>query len=218
MQAPVYNLAGEVVANIEISDKVFAVPFNETLVHQAVLRQQANARQGTASTLTRGNVSGSTKKLFKQKGTGNARAGSIKSPLRKGGGIVFGPHPRDYRQAMPKNMRRLALRCVLSAKLEDGELKIIESLKIDEPKTKKMAGIMDAMKVDSTGLVVVSAPDTNVVKSARNLPGIKTLPANLLNVVDILSHRTLLMEVEAVRKVEQLWGENSAGEGNNATA
>ena len=218
MQAPVYNLAGEVVTNIEISDKVFGVPFNEALVHQSVLRQQANARQGNASTKTRGNVSGSTRKLYKQKGTGSARAGSIKSPLRRGGGIVFGPHPRDYHQAMPKSMRRLALRCVLSAKLEDGELKILESLKLDEIKTKKMAVILDAMKVDTTTLVVTSAADANVVKSARNLPGIKTLPANLLNVVDIISHRTLLMEVDAVRKAEQLWGESSSGEENNATA
>jgi large subunit ribosomal protein L4 len=218
MQAPVYNLAGEVVTNIEISDKVFGVPFNESLVHQSVLRQQANARQGNASTKTRGNVSGSTKKLYAQKGTGSARAGSIKSPLRRGGGIVFGPHPRDYHQAMPKNMRRLALRCVLSAKLEDGELKILESLKLDQIKTKKMAAILDAMKVDTTTLVVTSAADVNLVKSARNLPGIKTLPANLLNVVDIISHRTLLMEVDAVRKAEQLWGESPSGEENNATA
>ena len=218
MQAPVYNLAGEVVTNIEISDKVFGVPFNEALVHQSVLRQQANARQGNASTKTRGNVSGSTKKLYAQKGTGSARAGSIKSPLRRGGGIVFGPHPRDYHQAMPKSMRRLALRCVLSAKLEDGELKILESLKLDEIKTKKMAAILDAMKVDTTTLVVTSAADVNLVKSARNLPGIKTLPANLLNVVDIISHRTLLMEVDAVRKAEQLWGESPSGEENNATA
>lgn len=218
MQAPVYNLAGEVVANIEISDKVFGVPFNEALVHQSVVRQQANARQGNASTKTRGNVAGSTRKLYKQKGTGSARAGSIKSPLRRGGGIVFGPHPRDYHQAMPKSMRRLALRCVLSEKLTGGGLKILESLTIDEPKTKKMAGILDAMKVETTALVVTSAADANVVKSARNLPGIKTLPANLLNVVDIISHQTLLMEVAAVRKAEELWGENSSGEESNATA
>ena len=189
MQAPVYNLAGEVVDNIEISDKVFGVPFNEALVHQSVLRQQANARQGNASTKTRGNVSGSTRKLYKQKGTGSARAGSIKSPLRRGGGIVFGPHPRDYHQAMPKSMRRLALRCVLSAKLEDGEMKIMESLKLDEIKTKNVAGILDAMKVDNTTLVVTGEGNVNLVKSARNLPGVKTLPANLLNVVDIISHQ-----------------------------
>jgi len=218
MQAPVYNLAGEVVANIEVSDKVFGVPFNEALVHQSVLRQQANARQGNASTKTRGNVSGSTRKLYKQKGTGSARAGSIKSPLRRGGGIVFGPHPRDYHQAMPKSMRRLALRCVLSAKLEDGELKILESLKLDEIKTKRVTAILDAMKVDKTTLVVTDTGDVNLVKSARNLPGVKTLPANLLNVVDIISHNTLLMEVDAVRKAEQLWGESLSGDENNATA
>ena len=218
MQAPVYNLAGEVVDNIEISDKVFGVPFNEALVHQSVLRQQANARQGNASTKTRGNVSGSTRKLYKQKGTGSARAGSIKSPLRRGGGIVFGPHPRDYHQAMPKSMRRLALRCVLSAKLEDGELKILESFKFDEIKTKNVVSILDAMQVDKTTLVVTGEGNVNLVKSARNLPGVKTLPANLLNVVDIISHKTLLIEVNAVRIAEQLWGESSSGEENDATA
>jgi large subunit ribosomal protein L4 len=218
MQAPVYNLAGEVVDNIEISDKVFGVPFNEALVHQSVLRQQANARQGNASTKTRGNVSGSTRKLYKQKGTGSARAGSIKSPLRRGGGIVFGPHPRDYHQAMPKSMRRLALRCVLSAKLEDGELKILESFKLDEIKTKNVVSILDAMQVDKTTLVVTGEGNVNLVKSARNLSGVKTLPANLLNVVDIISHNTLLIEVDAVRIAEQLWGESSSGEENDATA
>ncbi len=218
MQAPVYNLAGEVVENIEISDKVFGVPFNEALVHQSVLRQQANARQGNASTKTRGNVSGSTRKLYKQKGTGSARAGSIKSPLRRGGGIVFGPHPRDYHQAMPKSMRRLALRCVLSAKLEDGEMKILESLKLDEIKTKNVVGILGAMQADRTTLVVTGEANGNLVKSARNLAGVKTLPANLLNVVDIISHNTLLIEVDAVRKAEQLWGESSSGEENDATA
>ena len=218
MQAPVYNLAGEVVDNIEISDKVFGVPFNEALVHQSVLRQQANARQGNASTKTRGNVSGSTRKLYKQKGTGSARAGSIKSPLRRGGGIVFGPHPRDYHQAMPKSMRRLALRCVLSAKLEDGELKILESFKLDGIKTKNVVSILDAMQVDKTTLVVTGEGNVNLVKSARNLSGVKTLPANLLNVVDIISHNTLLIEVNAVRIAEQLWGESSSGEENDATA
>jgi large subunit ribosomal protein L4 len=218
MQAPVYNLAGEVVDNIEISDKVFGVPFNEALVHQSVLRQQANARQGNASTKTRGNVSGSTRKLYKQKGTGSARAGSIKSPLRRGGGIVFGPHPRDYHQAMPKSMRRLALRCVLSAKLEDGEMKILESFKLDEIKTKNVVSILNAMQVDKTTLVVTGEGNVNLVKSARNLPGVKTLPANLLNVVDIISHNTLLIEVNAVRIAEQLWGESSSGEENDATA
>jgi len=212
MQVPVYGLTGEVVDNIEISDRVFGVPFNEAVVHQAVVRQQANARQGTASTKTRGEIVGSSRKLFRQKGTGSARAGSVKSPLRRGGGIAFGPRPRSYRQAMPKKMRRLALRCALSAKASDGELTVLESLTLDEPKTKEMARILEALNVGSTALVVTSESRTNVAKSARNLPGIKTRPADVLNVVDILSSKALLMEVAAVRRAEQLWGEKSPEE------
>jgi large subunit ribosomal protein L4 len=204
-----------VVDQIEISDAVFAVPFNEAVVHQALVRQQANARQGTASTKARGEVAGSTRKLFRQKGTGMARAGSRRSPLRRGGGITFGPHPRSYRQAMPKKMRRLALRCVLSAKAGDGELKVLEQLKLDEAKTIEMARILSALGADSSALIVTSEPEVNVVRSARNLAGIKTTPARLLNVVDLLSHRGLLMTVAAVRQVEQLWGRRlSRGEAN----
>ena len=140
MQVPVYSLSGEVVKHIEISDRVFAVPFNQAVVHQALVRQRANARQGTASTKTRGEVSGSSSKLFRQKHTGRARAGSRKSPLRRGGGITFGPHPRSYEQAIPKKMRQLALRCVLSAKASDGELKVVEQLKLEEPRPRKWYG------------------------------------------------------------------------------
>lgn len=217
MKAPVYGLTGEVVEHIEIRDEVFGVPFNESVVHQAMVRQRANARQGTVSTKTRSEVQGSSRKLYRQKGTGFARAGSIRSPLRRGGGIIFGPKPRSYRQAMPKKMRRLALRCVLSAKLRDEELKILKSLKLEAPKTKEMVQILAALKVDSSALVVTAEAEDNVIKSARNLAGIKTLPANLLNVVDILSHKVLLMEVAAVRRAEQLWGERLSEEGNNAS-
>lgn len=218
MQTQVFNLAGEVVGDIEISDTVFAVPFKQDVVHQAVLRQQANARQGTASTKTRGDVHGSTRKLYRQKGTGNARAGSRKSPTRKGGGVVFGPHPRDYRQAIPKKMRRLALRCALSAKVTDGELKVLEALKFEEPKTKQMTAVLDALKIEESALLVTLQPETNMVLSARNIQGIKTLPANLLNVVDILSHKTLVMEVAAIRRAEELWGKDGSGEKTDATA
>ena len=210
MEVPVYNLSGEVIKHIEISDEVFAVPFNQSVVHQAVVRQQANARQGTASTKTRSEVSGGGGKLFRQKHTGLARAGSRRSPLRRGGGIVFGPKPRSYRQAMPKKMRQLALRCVLSAKVRDEELMVLEQLKLDQPKTKEMAGILAALGVDSSALIVTDEPEENVVKSARNLVGIKTMPANILNVVDILSNKVLLMTEAAVRKAEQLWGGSSA--------
>ena len=216
MQVPVYSLAGEVVKHIEVSDRVFAVPFNEPVVHQAMVRQQANARQGTASTKTRGEVSGSTKKLFRQKHTGFARAGSRKSPLRRGGGVVFGPKPRSYRQAMPKKMRQLALRCMFSVKLRDGELKVLEELKLAEPKTKEMARILAVLGVDSSALIVTGEPEANVVKSARNLPRVKILPASLLNVVDILSCKVLVMTEAAVRKAERLWEEGSQG-GNSAS-
>ncbi len=217
MEIPVYNLTRDVVKHIEISDHVFGVPFNQAVVHQAMVRQQANARQGTASTKTRGEVSGTTRKLFRQKGTGSARAGSRRSPLRRGGGITFGPKPRSYRQAMPKKMRRLALRCVLSAKVEDGELLILEQLELDEPKTKEMARILAALGMGSSVLIATSEPEENVVKSARNLPKIKTTPVSLLNVVDILSHKMLLMTEAAVGKVEQLWGKRVSQGGSSAS-
>jgi large subunit ribosomal protein L4 len=217
VQVPVYNLDGEVIKHIEISDRVFAVPFNQAVVHQAMVRQQANARQGTASTKTRGEVSGSTRKLYRQKHTGFARAGSRRSPLRRGGGIVFGPKPRSYRQAMPKKMRQLALRCVLSAKARDKELMVVEQLKFDEPRTKEMAQILAALGADSSALIVTREAEANVVKSARNLPGIKTMPASLLNVVDILSCRTLLMTEAAVRQAEELWEEKVSQGDSNAS-
>ena len=210
MQVPVHSLGGEVVEHIEISDRVFAVPFNQAVVHQVMVRQLANARQGTANTKTRSEVSGSSGKLFRQKHTGLARAGSRRSPLRRGGGITFGPKPRSYRQAMPKKMRQLALRCVLSAKANDGELMILEPLKLDKPRTKEMIRILTGLGVDSSVLIVTDEPEGNVVKSARNLPEIKTMPASLLNVVDVLSYKMLLMTVAAVRKAEQIWGEGSA--------
>jgi len=207
VEVPVYSLTGEIVRHIEINDQVFAVIFNQAVVHQALVRQRANARQGTASTKTRSQVSGSSRKLFRQKGTGLARAGSRRSPLRRGGGIAFGPHPRSYRQAMPKKMRQLALRCVLSAKTRDGELKVLEQLKLEEPRTKQMVRILAALGVDSSALIVTGEPEDNVVKSSRNLTGIKTIPASVLNVGDLLSYKMLLMTEAAVRKAEQLWGE-----------
>ena len=217
MQVPVYSPTGEIVKHIEVSDQVFAVPFNEAVVHQAMVRQQANARQGTASTKTRSEVSGSSRKLFRQKHTGFARAGSRRSPLRRGGGIAFGPKPRSYRQAMPKKIRQLALRCMLSAKVRDGELKVLEELKLDEPKTKEIVRILAALGVDSSALIVTGEPEVNVVKSARNLPRVKTSPASLLNVVDILSYKSVLMTEVAVRRAEYLWGERLSQGGSSAS-
>jgi len=213
MQVPVYNISGEVVKQIEISDDVFAVPINEAVIHQAMVRQQANARQGTSSTKTRGDVAGSSKKLFRQKHTGNARAGSKKSPLRRGGGVTFGPHPRDYSQAMPKKMRQLALKCMLSTKAGDGELKVVEDLNFEQPKTKEMAQILQKLEIASSAIIVTPEVVDNLVKSSRNLASVKTMPANLLNVGDLLSYRILLMTEAAVRKTEEIWGKKSMPQG-----
>jgi len=206
VEVPVYSLAGEVVKNIELSDDVFAVPFNEAVVHQALVRQRANARQGTSSTKTRGDVAGSTKKLYRQKHTGMARAGSKKSPTRRGGGITFGPKPRDYRQDMPKKMRQLAIRCVLSAKAREAELKVLEEPKFDQPKTREMAAALAALGINSSVLIVTDMPEENLVKSARNLAGVKTMPAHILSVADVLSYKMLLMTESGVRRAERLWG------------
>lgn len=216
MQIPVYNKNGEETGNIEVSEYVFDIPFNRTVVHQAVVRQRANARQGTSSTKTRSEVTGSTRKLYRQKGTGNARAGSIKSGTRRGGGVMFGPKPRSYRQSMPKKMRQLALRCVLSGKANDKELVVIDELVFEKPVTKEMAGILSVLGVDSTALVVTAEADENVVKSARNIAGISIMPVDLMNVVDILSRKKLLMTVDAVRKAEEIWGEKPSEGGTDA--
>jgi len=216
MQVPVYNIGGEVVKNIEVSDTVFGVPFNEAVVHQALVRQRADARQGTSDTKGRGEVAGSGKKIYAQKHTGEARAGDKRSPTRVHGGVAFGPHPRDYSKAIPKKMRRLALRCLISSKVSEGGLKIVDQFAFEAPKTKQMLKVLEALKLDSTTLIVTAAAEVNVVKSARNIPGIKTLPASILNVVDLLSHNALVMTEDAVRKAEQIWGEESSQEESSA--
>jgi large subunit ribosomal protein L4 len=206
----VYNQSGEIVKHIDISDDVFARPLNEALLHQAMVRQRANARQGTADTKDRGEVHGSNRKLFAQKHTGNARQGSSRSPLRRHGGVVFGPHPRDYRQEMPKQMRRLAIKCALSSKAGSSQLVVLEKLEMTEPKTKEMIKVLEALKANKKTLIATKASDENVMRSARNIPGVKTTPADLLNVIDLLSCEKLLMTEEAVRRVEELWGRKAA--------
>ncbi|MGQ9546007.1 MAG: 50S ribosomal protein L4 [Dehalococcoidia bacterium] len=203
---PVYSLTGEVASEIELSDSVFGLAFNEPVVHQALVRQLANKRQGTASSKTRGEVSGSTRKLYPQKHTGRARRGDIKSPLLRGGGVVFGPKPRSYRQAMPKKMRRLALKCLLSAKVREGNIRLVEELNFEEPKTKEMLKILSCLGVDSSALIVTADPAPNVAKSVSNLPGIKALPSALINVLDLLSYKTLVATVAAIHNIEQIWG------------
>lgn len=207
MQVSVRNIQGEETGQIEVLDSVFGLPFNEAVVHQALLRQQANARVGTANTKRRGEVAGSTRKLYMQKHTGRARAGSLRSPLRRGGGIIFGPHPRSYAQRMPKKMRRLAIKCMLSDKLRQGEMVVVDEITLPQAKTKAMADILKSLQIPIPTLVVTPEFQNTVILAARNLPQVKTLPAPQLNVVDLLSHKALLITTEAVRKVEALWGE-----------
>ena len=203
---PVYSLNGEVVGQIELSQAIFALPFNEAVVHQTMIRQLASRRQGTVSTKMRGEVSGSTRKLYSQKHTGRARRGDIKSPLLRGGGVVFGPKPRSYRQSMPKKMRKLALKCLLSAKVREGNIKLVQELDFKGPKTKDMINILSSLGIDSSTLILTAQSTPNVVKSAANLPEVKVLPSALINVLDLLSYEMLVATVPAIHTIEQIWG------------
>jgi len=203
---PVYNMAGEVVRHIDISDAVFAQPQNEAVIHQALVAQQANARHGTSDTKTRSEVAGSTKKLYRQKHTGRARAGSIKSGLRRGGGIIFGPHPRDYSLALTKKAHRLAIKCVLSSKASEQGLVVLDELKLEEPKTRGMVSVLKALGIEKSAIVALPESDDVVVKSARNLPDVKTMPARNLNVADMLAYDKLLLTEAALRQIEEMWG------------
>lgn len=215
MQIPVYNTTGEVADNIQVSDDVFGVAMNEGVTHQALVRQLANRRQGTASTKTRSTVSGSGKKQYAQKHTGRARKGDATASILKGGAVAFGPHPRDHRKEMPKKMRRLALKCALSAKLSGEHLKVVEGLAMDRASTRTLAQILNSLQLGDSVLIATGQVEPNVVQSARNLSSVGTTPAAQLNVGDILSYKVLLMTVDAVRKAEELWGakqENGSAE------
>ena len=209
MKVQVYNLQGEVTRQIDIRDDVFAVPLNEAVVHQAMVRQQADKRLGTADTKRRGEVSGSGKKMHNQKHTGRARRGDVRSPMLRGGGITFGPHPRSYRQALPKKMRRLALKCVLSDKAGSGDLKVVNKLEFDGLKTKAVLDMLLALHIGDTVIIASAEVNPNLVISAGNLAGVKTIPAPLLSVAELLTYKVLVMDVDAIRKVEQIWGERS---------
>ncbi len=206
MELSVRNTAGEVVGSVDLKESVFGVPENGALLHEAVTIQMGNARAGTADTKTRGEVAVGGAKVWRQKGTGHARQGSKKAPHWKGGGVVFGPHPRSYRRDLPKKARRLALKCALSSKVTGGELILLDELTTPEPKTKFMVGVLNNLSIDRSVLIVLPAADVNVLKSARNIPGVKLLPAESLNVVDVLRHQRLLMPVAAAHRIEELLG------------
>lgn len=202
----VYNTAGQQTGEIELSEGIFGVEVNEAVLHQAVVLQLANQRLGTHKTKTRAEVRGGGRKPWKQKGTGRARAGSIRSPLWVGGGTTFGPQPRSYKKVLPRKVRRLALRSALSSKVEGGNVIVLEGLQMDAPKTKEMVNVLQNLKfADAKTLIVAGESDVNIVKSANNIPGVKTVTADGLNVYDILHHNKLVLLKDVVSTVEEVW-------------
>lgn len=211
MDLEVFNVKGEKTGNIAVSDYVFGITVNEAVVHQALLMQLANKRQGTADSQTRSDVHRSTRKLYQQKHTGRARRGSANSPVLKGGGVVFGPHPRSYRLDMPKKMRRLALRSVLSGKAQDGQIRVVEKLELTGPKTKLMSDILDALGIDNTAIIGLALNNDFITLASSNLPGIKTTMVSMLNVADLLSYKMLVLDVDAVKRIEEIWSSKETG-------
>jgi large subunit ribosomal protein L4 len=207
MQVDIYNTNGEVVGSTDLDDTVWSVEPHVAVMHQALLRQLANARKGTHNTKTRGKVRGGGQKPYRQKGTGRARQGSIRSPQWKGGGVVWGPHQRSYRQAMPRKMRRLAIRSALSAKLRDDHLTVLRGLADIEPRTKTMKQLLERFPTSRSTLIAVADKDAaeSVYRAAGNLPGVEVVTAPMLNVRDVLKYERLVVMEEAVPIVERLW-------------
>ncbi len=200
----IYNIAGQKTGEtIELNEVVFGVEMNEAVVHQAVVMQQAAQRQGTSATKTRAMVRGGGRKPWRQKGTGRARAGSIRSPLWIGGGVAFGPHPRSYAKSMPRKARRLAIRCALSARLAAGELMIVDGLAFEAPKTKQVVNMMSAFTAKKP-LLITEGMQEMVEKSTRNIPGAKALSNQYLNVFDLLYHDKVLVSREAIARIEEV--------------
>lgn len=201
----VYDITGAQTGDIELNDNVFGVEVNEALVHQAVVMQLANQRLGTHATKTRAMVRGGGKKPWKQKGTGRARSGSIRSPLWVGGGTTFGPQPRSYKMSMPRKARRLAIKCALSAKVQNGEMVILEDFAFQAPKTKQVINMLDNLKVaEDKALIITTDADENVEKSARNIPGVKAIASTGVNVYDLLYHGKVLITKGAVARIEEV--------------
>ena len=204
MLVPVKNMSGQQVGEVELNDSIFAAPINLSLMHQALVRQLANARLGLHKTKTRGEVEGGGRKPWRQKGTGRARQGSTRAPNWVGGGTVFGPTPRKYTKSLPKKMQRAALRSALSAKAGSGQIVVIDRLALDAPKTKSVTAMLKALGVTGQNvLVVLPERNTNVQLSAGNLPNVKTLLSGYLNVRDLLGHDVVLLPNDALPKIEQ---------------
>lgn len=201
----VYNMTGAQVGEIELNDNVFGIEPNKAVMYDFIKMQLANKRQGTSSTKTRTEVRGGGKKPWRQKGTGRARVGSSRNPVWRGGGIAFGPKPRDYSYRLPQKVRRLALKSALSTKALDNKIVVVDEFNFDQPKTKMMVQALEALKVGKKTLVVTADGNVNVVKSARNIEGVKPLRADFINVYDILKYDTLLITRDAVAMVEEVF-------------
>ncbi len=209
MELQLQDIKGRVVGEVPVSEALFGAPFNADLVHQAMVMYQLNARQGTHKVKVRSEVSGGGAKPWRQKHTGRARHGSIRSPIWRGGGVTFGPHPRSYRRDMPKRMRHLALRCVLSQKLEAGRVVLVEDFDDITGRTREMIQALNNLNTSGSTLIVTASSETNVVRSARNIPRVWTMPANLLNAGELLKHSNLILTLGALRRAEDLWGEGA---------
>ncbi len=209
MEAKLFNQSGAEIGTIQLSEYIYGVEPNVPVMHQYVVMQHANARLGTHNTRGRGEVTGSTKKLYRQKGTGRARQGSIRAPHRKGGGVAHGPHPRKYTKAMPRKMRRLAVRSALSAKMSANEIRFVDALAFERPRTKDMIACLSDLQLAGKTLIVIDRKDEKVQRSANNLPGVKTLLAHYLNVRDLLTYDNVLMVRAAVDVVEGYLGQGA---------
>jgi large subunit ribosomal protein L4 len=207
MKLPVLSIEGKELRSLEVDDSVFGIEPNGAVLHQAYVAQRNNQRAGTVKTKTRGEVQGSTRKVRMQKYTGRSRQGSARAPHRVGGGVVFGPRPRDYSQDMPKKMRRLAIRSALSGKVADGQLVVIDQLALEAPRTKEIVRILGNLGFNRSALMVTAGPDRGILASVRNLDRTKVLPAAYLNVGDMMNHAGLVMTEDAVRIAEGLWGQ-----------
>jgi large subunit ribosomal protein L4 len=206
MLVPVRNTAGKTVDNVELRDEIFSAPVNKALMHQALVRQLANARLGTHKTKTRGEVRGSTRKIWRQKGTGRARHGSTKVNLWRGGGVTFGPLPRSYEKKMPRKMRRAAYCSALSVKAQDDQIVVVDALDIGNAKTREMVKLVDRLGLDGSVLIMLPERNENVERSARNLPDVKTLRANYLNIRDLLGYDYLLIPQKSLEVIEGILG------------
>jgi len=200
-----YNVSGQEVGEIQLSETIFGVEVNEHVLYEVVKNQLANKRQGTQSAKTRSEVRGGGRKPWKQKGTGRARVGSIRSPLWVGGGTVFAPKPRDYSYTVPKKVRRLAMKSALTSKVNNNELIVLDELILDSPKTKEMVNILKNLNVDKKALIVLGDKSEAVIKSAKNIPGIRTAFVNTINVYDILKYDKFIITKDAVEKVEEVY-------------